>query len=74
MSKATATGRRLTIAEARRLPPTIGTIKVAELLGWSENELRTRVNAGSFPVEPIRRVKPWVFPTAPVLKLLGIEV
>jgi predicted DNA-binding transcriptional regulator AlpA len=73
MSKATVS-RRITIAEARELPPTISAHRAFELLGMGEPQGYAAIAEGTFPVVPIRIGQRYMVPTAPLLKLLGIEV
>jgi predicted DNA-binding transcriptional regulator AlpA len=74
MSKPTATGRRLTIKQARELPPTISALRAFGLLGMGEAQGYASIAEGTFPVVPIRIGQRYMVPTAPLLKLLGIEV
>jgi predicted DNA-binding transcriptional regulator AlpA len=56
------------------LPPTINLPVVAELMGVNLNLMRDMVNSGEFPVKPMHIGERRVFPTAAVLRLLGLDV
>ncbi|HLM96764.1 MAG TPA: hypothetical protein VK283_10645 [Acidimicrobiales bacterium] len=62
----------MTLGALNDLPPTINAKAVAELFGCSTWALYETVKAGSCPVEPLRVGRKLRWPTALVLRALGL--
>jgi hypothetical protein len=63
----------LRIGGVADLPPGLTTAKAAELYGVGVDHLWALVRTGEAPVEPLRLGRKLVWPTALVLRSLGIE-
>jgi hypothetical protein len=65
---------KISVAEARMMPATITAGRAFDLLGMEHRRGYEAIHTGEFPVKPIRIGGRYYIPTAPLLKLLGIEV
>ncbi len=61
------------LADLADLPPTLDGHRTAEILGCSYWSLLEQVKAGVCPVEPIRLGRNLRWPTATVLRTIGLE-
>ena len=66
--------RRLTLAELRDLPPTLSTEEAAPFWRVSPWSLYERVKRGDAPVEPLHIGRTLRWPTASVLRSVGIDL
>jgi predicted DNA-binding transcriptional regulator AlpA len=63
----------MTSDEARELPPTLSAEEAIQLLGCGRTAGYQALKNGTFPVPAWKVGARWYVPTAPLLKLLGIE-
>jgi len=61
------------LGDLSELPTTLSTAQAADLLGCSVDHLWALARAGESPVEPLRLGKKLVWPTAKVLRSIGLE-
>lgn len=61
------------ISEVGGLPPTLNTAEAAEVYGCSVDHLWALVRSGNAPVEPLHLGRKLVWPTAVVLRSLGLD-
>lgn len=64
----------ITLADVSKLPPVIDLNTAATLLGISRTTAQTLARNDDFPVPVFRAGSVYRVPTAPILRLLGIQV
>lgn len=70
----TVADRGYRLRDVGSLPPTLDGHQVADLFGCSYWGLLDLVKSGSCPVEPLRLGRKLRWPTAEVLRVLGVEM
>ena len=63
----------MNLADVATLPPTLGVTEVKKLWGVSDWAVRQGVKAGDLPVLPLRLGRLLRWPTAAVLRSIGLE-
>ncbi|WP_034266866.1 helix-turn-helix domain-containing protein [Haloechinothrix halophila] len=63
----------MTKDEIESLPRVLTPSEFARLFGVGKSTVYDAIGTGRLPIEPIRIGNRWMFPTLPVIRLLGYE-
>ncbi|WP_084723111.1 helix-turn-helix domain-containing protein [Streptomonospora alba] len=64
---------QITLEQARRLPPTVGLMTAARMLGIGRTKAYQLARAGEFPCKVIRIGEGYRVATADLLRVLGVD-